>query len=97
MNVTTNQVVNRIKRELKRQLDYKGYSDGTFSITEPAEKYGPTYSLEYFATDWLDLIYTFDDVPRKEWMSKEELSNIEARILKWVKKIQAHKNDWLEL
>jgi hypothetical protein len=94
---TVKQVVNRIKYEMKKQLEYKGYSDGTFSITDPEYKYGSVYTIERLATEWLDVVYYFDDVPNKEWIEADTIEEIENRINKWVNKIENHKNDWLEL
>ena len=90
-------IVERIKKEMKKQMNYKGFSDGTFVIEETTETYGRVYTLEYMANEWLEAVFSFDDIPKKEWMTEEELKNIETRVHKWVNKIETHKNDWLEL
>ena len=93
--VDVNQVVNRIKYEMKKQLDYKGYADGTFIIIDPQQKYGSYYTIATLANEWLEVVYYYDDVPNKQWLEADTLKEIETRIAKWVHKIETHKNDWL--
>jgi len=96
-NSTTDYIINKIKREMKRALEYKGFSDRTFYIRDPQEKYGSVYTIEYLAQEWLDAIWYDKDIPRKEWMSDDELEFIESKVMAWAKKIDENKdNFWKE-
>ena len=89
--VDVNQVVNRIKYEMKKQLDYKGYPDGKFFITDPQQKYGSYYTIATLANEWLEVVYNFDDIPNKQWLEADTLQEIETRIDKWIQKLKQTK------
>ena len=94
-NSTTMYIINKIKKELKVSLEYKGFKGGSFYVKDPQEKFGDVYTFEYMAQEWLDAIWYDGDIPRKEWMSDDELEFIESKIMAWIKKIKDNKDNYL--